>query len=112
MTMSDTDAPTLTPDEFSFLQSLLKRKAGIEIAERQSYLIDARLPPVVRAYGLDGPPAVIAALRRGTDADSRAGGCSAARAALEPLRASVEMSVCSMSITVRRPCARHSHALT
>ena len=69
MTMSDTDAPTLTPDEFSFLQSLLKRKAGIEIAERQSYLIDARLPPVVRAHGLDGPPAVIAALRRGTDAE-------------------------------------------
>lgn len=69
MTMSDTDAPTLTPDEFSFLQSLLKRKAGIEIAERQSYLIDARLPPVVRAYGLDGPPAVIGALRRGTDAE-------------------------------------------
>lgn len=63
MTVSETQSPTLSADDFAFLQALLKRKAGIEIAEQQAYLVDSRLPPVARAHELENPPDIISALR-------------------------------------------------
>lgn len=68
-TSADTSTPTIAPADFAFLQALLKRVAGIELAERQDYLVDSRLPPVARAHELPDASSIIAKLRHGIDTE-------------------------------------------
>ncbi len=71
MTVSETQTPERTKSissaDFAFLQALLKQKAGIELAERQDYLVESRLPPVARQYDLPDPASIIAKLRGAGD---------------------------------------------
>ncbi len=69
MTLStaQTNEAEVTPSDFEYLQDLLRRKAGIELAERQIYLAETRLPPVARAYQMASISEVIAKLKAGTN---------------------------------------------
>ena len=57
----------MTPADFSFLQSFLKTRSGLDLAADKQYLIDSRLNPIVRKRQLGDLANLVRALRTGTD---------------------------------------------
>jgi chemotaxis protein methyltransferase CheR len=53
----------MTPADFEFLRSLLKRRSGLVLSAEKQYLLESRLLPVARKTGFDHLSALIAALR-------------------------------------------------
>ena len=53
----------MTPDSYTFLCKLIFEKAGIVLTEDKAYLVETRLIPVARKYGLKDIDALAAALR-------------------------------------------------
>ena len=50
-------------DDFNLFSRLLKERSGLALGEDKAYLLESRLTPVARRRGLDGLPALAAALR-------------------------------------------------
>jgi chemotaxis protein methyltransferase CheR len=55
----------MTPAEITFIRDFIYRTAGLVLTADKAYLLDSRLRPVLRDRGLDGFPALIAALKAG-----------------------------------------------
>jgi chemotaxis protein methyltransferase CheR len=56
----------ITPDEYTFLETLLKKHSGLALGPGKEYLLESRLPPVAVTYGHADVNALIAAMRRST----------------------------------------------
>jgi chemotaxis protein methyltransferase CheR len=50
-------------DDYQFLSTLLQTNSGLSLGERKEYLLESRLPAVVRAYGLQSIEELIILLR-------------------------------------------------
>ena len=57
----------MTPADFSFLQSFLKARSGLDLAADKQYLIDSRLNPVVRKRQLGDLANLVRMLKAGGD---------------------------------------------
>lgn len=55
----------MTDTEFAFIAALLKSRSGLTLTKDKVYLLDTRLLPVARKYGLGGLSALVAALQTG-----------------------------------------------
>lgn len=53
----------LRPDDFDFLAKLLKDRSGLAITPDKSYLLESRLMPLARRYGLKSLDEIVARLR-------------------------------------------------
>ncbi len=56
----------ITPDEYAFIEALLKKHSGLSLGPGKEYLLESRLPPVAVTYGHADVNALIAAMRRTT----------------------------------------------
>lgn len=56
----------ITPDEYAFLEALLKKHSGLSLGPGKEYLLESRLPPVAVTYGHADVSALIAAMRKTT----------------------------------------------
>jgi chemotaxis methyl-accepting protein methylase len=56
-------------DDFRFIAGYLKERSGLHLSAGKEYLVEARLAPVARKFGLSGIPALAAALRQTPGAD-------------------------------------------
>jgi len=54
-------------EDFDIVAGLIKRRAGLVLTADKSYLLDSRLTPVARRFGLGGLAELAAALRKGGD---------------------------------------------
>ena len=59
----------MKPEDFSFLCKLLYERTGLVLGTDKMYLIESRLSPVARKWGMNGLDALTAGLRAGRDAD-------------------------------------------
>ena len=57
----------MTPADFDFVSQFLKKRSGLIITPDKQYLLDSRLSPVARRFGLADVTAVVMKLRSGTD---------------------------------------------
>ena len=57
----------MTPQDFEFLQTLLKDRSGLILTEEKQYLLECRLMPLARESGLESLSDLVQALRRQTD---------------------------------------------
>jgi len=57
----------MTPDEFEFLASLVRKRSGLVLSADKTYLLESRLMPVARKLELGGIAELVAALQRGTN---------------------------------------------
>ncbi len=57
----------MTPADFTFLQTFLKTRSGLDLAADKQYLVDSRLTPVARQHGHEDATAMVAALRMGRE---------------------------------------------
>ncbi|MBO6543759.1 MAG: protein-glutamate O-methyltransferase [Alphaproteobacteria bacterium] len=55
----------MTPEEFGYLASFLKKESGLVLSENKGYLIESRLLPLARDNGLDSISALVAKMRGG-----------------------------------------------
>ncbi|MBT6139516.1 MAG: protein-glutamate O-methyltransferase CheR [Rhodospirillaceae bacterium] len=55
----------MTPNDFEFLQSMLKQNSGLVLDQSKTYLVESRLQPIVREKGLPSLGALVDALRKG-----------------------------------------------
>jgi len=55
----------ITPNDFEFLQSMLKQNSGLVLDQSKTYLVESRLQPIVREKGLPSLGALVDALRKG-----------------------------------------------
>jgi chemotaxis protein methyltransferase CheR len=58
----------ITPGDYAFLETLLKKYSGLSLGPGKEYLLESRLPPVAATYGHADVPALIAHLRKGPPA--------------------------------------------
>ncbi|HEY5346560.1 MAG TPA: protein-glutamate O-methyltransferase CheR [Rhizomicrobium sp.] len=58
--------------DFAFLAQLLRRRSGLTLPQDKTHLIERRLMPVARRFGLRDMPSLIGDLRHGRDALARA----------------------------------------
>jgi len=56
----------MSPDEFNFLQEMLKRETGLVLTEEKSYLLESRLIPVARKLSVDGIEELVVRAKSGT----------------------------------------------
>ena len=56
----------IAPDDYAFLEVILKKHSGLSLGPGKEYLLESRLPPVAATYGHADVTALIAALRRGS----------------------------------------------
>ena len=59
----------MSPDDFKFLQEMLKREAGLVLTEEKSYLLESRLIPVARKLSLDGIEELVRRAQSGASPD-------------------------------------------
>jgi chemotaxis protein methyltransferase CheR len=59
----------MSPDDLNLIAGLLRERSGLVITADKAYLVESRLLPVARKRELAGIPQLVAALRRGGDAD-------------------------------------------
>jgi chemotaxis protein methyltransferase CheR len=59
----------MKPEDFSYLCKLLYERTGLVLGTDKMYLIESRLSPVARKWGMNGLDALTAGLRAGRDAD-------------------------------------------
>ena len=57
----------MKPQDFEFLQTLLKNRSGLVLSTDKVYLVESRLMPVARNRGLSGLDELIQAVRMGND---------------------------------------------
>lgn len=50
--------------DYKFMEELLRRQSGLSLTPEKVYLLEARLPPVAAAHGLQGIEDLVSALRR------------------------------------------------
>lgn len=62
----------MTPADFEFVATLLKRRSGLVLTPDKVYLIESRFAPLARQHNLATIDAVIAKLRAGDEAMARA----------------------------------------
>ena len=53
----------MTPDEFNYVSTLLKKRSGLVLSSDKAYLLESMLMPVARAYELDSVEALINKMR-------------------------------------------------
>jgi chemotaxis protein methyltransferase CheR len=53
----------VTPHDYEFLRTILKERSGLVLSDDKQYLVESRLLPVARKFGLGGLDELIAALR-------------------------------------------------
>jgi chemotaxis protein methyltransferase CheR len=54
----------MTPQDFDFVAAMLKRRSGLVLTPDKTYLLNSRLTPLMRKFGLASADQVIAALKR------------------------------------------------
>jgi chemotaxis protein methyltransferase CheR len=59
----------MSPDDLNLIAAMLRERSGLVITVDKAYLVESRLLPVARKRELAGIPQLVAALRRGGDAD-------------------------------------------
>ncbi len=57
----------MKPQDFEYLQNLLKNRSGLVLSTDKVYLVESRLMPVARSRGLNGLDELIQAVRIGND---------------------------------------------
>ena len=57
----------MKPQDFEYLQTLLKTRSGLVLSTDKVYLVESRLMPVARAKGLSGLDELMQAVRIGND---------------------------------------------
>jgi len=57
----------MTETDFDFLRAYLKTRSGLALSAEKRYLVDSRLSPLCRRFGLADLTALVAALRAGRD---------------------------------------------
>lgn len=57
----------IRPDDFTFLQNLLKTRSGLVVTPDKSYLLESRLTPVARSFGYADIGALVTKLRGNRD---------------------------------------------
>jgi chemotaxis protein methyltransferase CheR len=55
----------ITPDDYSYLSTLLRTKSGLALGPGKEYLLESRLPPVAKAYGFGSVNELVSILRAG-----------------------------------------------
>jgi chemotaxis protein methyltransferase CheR len=55
--------PTIAPDDFVLIREFVRRHSGIQVEPGQEYLVDSRLSPLARRFGLGGVGAIAEQLR-------------------------------------------------
>ncbi len=53
----------MTPNDYEFLRKTLKERSGLVLSDDKQYLVESRLLPVARKFGLGGLDELVAALR-------------------------------------------------
>lgn len=59
----------ITPENFDFVQALIKERSGINLTRDKGYLIENRFQPLAKRHGFAGPNELIAALRANRNGD-------------------------------------------
>jgi chemotaxis protein methyltransferase CheR len=59
---------TLAGDDFAFMARLLRRRGGLVLGPDKAILLDLRLKPVIRRFGLSDLPSLVRQLRLGQEA--------------------------------------------
>lgn len=54
----------MTPEQFKFLQTMLKERSGLVVADEKRYPLDNRLGPVAKKHKMSGVPDLVDALKR------------------------------------------------
>ncbi|MBL6854317.1 MAG: protein-glutamate O-methyltransferase CheR [Alphaproteobacteria bacterium] len=62
----------MTPDDFSFLAQMVRRRAGLVLTEKKLHLIESRLSTVMRRFGFRSTDALVKELRHGRETLARA----------------------------------------
>ncbi|MGF1626132.1 MAG: CheR family methyltransferase [Alphaproteobacteria bacterium] len=57
----------MNTEDFELITSLLKKRSGLVLTRDKMYLLESRLTPVARAFGLGGLPGLIDAIRKRPD---------------------------------------------
>ncbi len=57
----------MTPDEFTFISTLIKQRSGLVLTEDKAYLLDSRLMPVARQHDIAGLSDLISQIRMRKD---------------------------------------------
>lgn len=53
----------MTPEDFKLIRDILKRRSGLVLGDDKGYLLESRLMPIARKYGLNDLSGVIAKLK-------------------------------------------------
>tara|TARA_B100000315_G_scaffold250360_2_gene283040 strand:- start:1348 stop:2220 length:873 start_codon:yes stop_codon:yes gene_type:complete len=57
----------MSPEDFGFLSSLVKRESGLVLTEDKSYLLESRLMPLARKRNLNGLEELVGIAQKGSD---------------------------------------------
>ena len=57
----------MTPADFDFVSQMLKRRSGLILPADKMYLLESRMGPIARKYGLVGLDAIVAKLKTGDE---------------------------------------------
>ena len=57
----------MNTEDFEFITALLKKRSGLVLTRDKMYLLESRLTPVARTFGLGGLPGLIDAIRKRPD---------------------------------------------
>jgi chemotaxis protein methyltransferase CheR len=58
----------VTPLDYEFLRKLLKERSGLDLSSDKQYLVESRLIPLARRFGLPGIPELVQKIRGGAEA--------------------------------------------
>jgi chemotaxis protein methyltransferase CheR len=58
----------VTPLDYEFLRKLLKERSGLDLSSDKQYLVESRLIPLARRFGLPGIPELVQKMRGGAEA--------------------------------------------
>jgi len=59
----------ITPEDYSYLSTLLRTRSGLALGPGKEYLLESRLPPVAKAFGFSSVIELVATLRTGPHRD-------------------------------------------
>jgi len=57
----------VTPTDYDFLRKLLKERSGLDLSADKQYLVESRLLPVARKYGLGGISELVQKIKAGSE---------------------------------------------
>ena len=57
----------MTPTDYDFLRKLLKERSGLDLSADKQYLVESRLLPVARKYGLGGISELVQKIKAGSE---------------------------------------------